>query len=307
MVRDSLTPFIKSLRSQIWLRQLRLPFGICSLIFLIWLGLFLVDDSEVNQSERRRHLANYLEKIHKSSIRNRVDLSHPASPMPPRAISWSSPLRKQCTGLDRKLRAELISRDELLKTERKTIQINTSNFGKRHDWDIYGRRIDGSPSLIILHETSESLQSALYTFKDYHPKDEEQVSYHTMISLDGKVVDLVKPHLRAYGAGNSAFLGKWAVTNPRLTGSVNNFALHLSLETPWDGRHLGPSHSGYTQVQYDALALVLSGWMKRFEIPPENITTHQHVDLAGERSDPRSFSWPKLQSRLAALEHLCIP
>ena len=62
--------------------------------------------------------------------------------------------------------------------------------------------------------------------------DEDQASYHTLIGLDGQVVDTVDPFKRAYGAGNSAFLGEWALTNPRPLGSINNFALHVSLETP---------------------------------------------------------------------------
>ncbi len=95
------------------------------------------------------------------------------------------------------------------------------------------------------------------------------------------------------------------VTNAKLSGSVNNFALHLSLETPLDGEDDGPAHSGYTAAQYDALAVVLADWMDRFAIPPEHITTHRHVDLGLERADPRSFDWQKLQIRLAALGFLC--
>jgi len=30
------------------------------------------------------------------------------------------------------------------------------------------------------------------------------------------------------------------------------------------------------------------------------------VDLGGERGDPRSFDWSKLQDRLAALGDLCV-
>ena len=83
-----------------------------------------------------------------------------------------------------------------------------SNFGKRHDWDIYGRRIDGSPSLIILHETSESLQSALYTFKDYHPK----VKVETPVNLNTKQKDLLKDFSKSCNEKqhpeSSSFFGK---------------------------------------------------------------------------------------------------
>lgn len=41
--------------------------------------------------------------------------------------------------------------------------------------------------------------------------------------------------------------------------------------------------------------------MARYRIAPSQITTHRHVDLGGERSDPRSFDWQELRSRLSAL------
>ena len=305
MVPDYLATLIKSWKSQPRLKFLRLPLGACALSIIIGLGWYLVDDQVSNQDDDHESKGQSVKLIYEQDNTAKDNILTSASSKPPRAISWSSPLRKQCSGIDPNILLRLNLLQKKLINDRKDWPIHESNYGKRHHWDIYGRRLNTSPRLVILHETSGSLTSAYNTFKDNHPKDEWQVSYHTMISLDGKVADLVDPHLRAYGAGNSAFLGEWAVTNPRLTGSVNNFALHLSLETPWDGRHLGPSHSGYTQAQYDSLALVLSQWMNRFSIPAQNITTHQHVDLAGERSDPRSFSWKDLQIRLAALDHLC--
>jgi N-acetyl-anhydromuramyl-L-alanine amidase AmpD len=119
------------------------------------------------------------------------------------------------------------------------------------------------------------------------------------------VVVLLDPSERAFGAGNSAFRGEWAITNPKVRGSVNNFALHVSLETPADGEHTGLVHSGYNAAQYDALAALLAVWMERFPIPPARITTHRAVDLWGERADPRSFDWEALQVRLESLGLLC--
>ena len=40
------------------------------------------------------------------------------------------------------------------------------------------------------------------------------------------------------------------------------------------------------------------------DLPPAAITTHRHVDMGGERSDPRSFDWSALQRRLASLGDL---
>ncbi len=224
----------------------------------------------------------------------------------PRSQSWTSPLARQCTGIDQALRLRL---DKLKRTSdswRSTVPIHPTNYGQRFSKDANGAPLDSSPRVVVMHETVYSLTSAINTFQTPHPRDEDQVSYHTLVGLDGKVVDLVDPLKRAYGAGNSAFLGEWAVTNPRLMGSLNNFALHVSLETPESGENDASQHTGYTSRQYDALAIVLSDWINRFKLPPAAITTHRHVDLGGERSDPRSFNWASLQYRLAALGDLCV-
>jgi N-acetyl-anhydromuramyl-L-alanine amidase AmpD len=126
-----------------------------------------------------------------------------------------------------------------------------------------------------------------------------------LIGEDGRIIQALDPAKRAFGAGYSAFDGEWVITNPKVGGSINNFALHLSLETPLDGENNALGHSGYSQAQYDAMALVLAHWMRRYNISAENITTHRHVDLGGERADPRSFNWNELKERLIALGVLC--
>ena len=238
--------------------------------------------------------------------RQREDNLSASVPLPPKSRSWRSPLARQCSGVDRALRSRLNQLDARSGSWRTFVKIDPTNFGERYDKDAYGRLIDATPRVVVLHETVYSLSSALNTFMTPHPRDEDQVSYHTLVGQDGRVLDLVDPLSRAYGAGFSAFLGEWAITNKKLKGSINNFALHLSLETPPSGANANRSHVGYTSKQYDALALVLSGWIRSFNLPPAAITTHRHVDLGGERDDPRSFDWSKLQTRLAALGDLCV-
>ncbi len=240
--------------------------------------------------------------------RGRQRENNPSSsvPLPPKSRSWRSPLARQCSGVDRALRSRLNQLDARSSSWRVFVEIDPTNFGERYDKDAYGRVIDATPRVVVLHETVYSLSSALNTFMTPHPRDEDQVSYHTLVGQDGRVLDLVDPLSRAYGSGFSAFLGEWAITNRKLKGSINNFALHLSLETPPTGANANRSHVGYTSKQYDALALVLSGWIRSFNLPPAAITTHRHVDLNGERDDPRSFDWSKLQTRLAALGDLCV-
>lgn len=226
-------------------------------------------------------------------------------PAPPAHEPWVSRLRRSCGASDPDLAARLRSQLAALPSQATRVAIHPTNFGERFRRDAYGNPVDPKPQVVVLHETVYGINSAINTFTTAHPHDEDQVSYHALIGLDGQVVKLLDPSKRAFGAGNSAFNGRWVVTNPRVGGSVNNFALHVSLETPLDGENEGAAHSGYTRAQYDALAVLLADWMRRFRIPPQNITTHRAVDLGGERADPRSFDWAALQHRLEHLGLLC--
>ena len=169
-----------------------------------------------------------------------------------------------------------------------------SNYGDRYLADINGSPLNNQ-AIVVLHETSNSASSAINTFKTHHTDDSQQVSYHALITLDGTVVYLVPPDKRAYGAGNSVFEGVWGIetvqTNPNLPPSVNNFAYHVSLETPPDahGKYKYKTHSGYTDSQYKSLAWLIA----QSEIPDARITTHREVDRSGQRIDPRSFDFNK--------------
>lgn len=223
------------------------------------------------------------------------------SPKPPLALAWHSPLKQSCRKPDAAMERRLNRLLATLPARTITIPTDPSNYALRQHQDAYGNSLDPHPRVVVLHETVYGIGSAINTFVTHHSRDEDQVSYHTLIGLDGRVVKVLDPRFRAFGAGNSAFQGEWAITNPQVGGSINNFALHLSLETPLDGENEAAGHSGYTQAQYDAAAVVLARWMREFEIPWQRITTHRHVDLGGERADPRSFNWQALQSRLVAL------
>lgn len=166
---------------------------------------------------------------------------------------------------------------------------NPTNYGERYVFDLYGKSAYYDP-IIVLHETVGSASSAINFFLTRHPLEADQVSYHTLIKRNGEVVYLVPPDKRAFGAGNSVFegeLGKEAVkTHPDYPASVNNFAYHISLETPRDGNDNGSRHSGYTQAQYQSLAWIVA----KTGVPNNRITTHKIVDRSGQRQDPRSFN-----------------
>lgn len=168
-----------------------------------------------------------------------------------------------------------------------------SNYGERITVDANGNPTTND-NIVVLHETVGSASSALNLFRTNHPNDNDQVSYHTLIGLDGTIYYVVPPEQRAFGAGNSSFktaTGEESVfTNPEFPSSVNNFAYHVSLETPPDGENNNVGHSGYTEAQYQSLAWLLA----RSSVPNSRITTHKDVDRSGSRADPRSFDFDRL-------------
>ena len=307
MVRDRLIRCLSGVWHRIQEhRALSITAAAAGSLALGLMGWVLLDQGGLSRAGVRPSLMELLDQVGGQRGRQREDNPSSSVPLPPKSRSWRSPLARQCSEVDTALRSRLNKLDARTSAWRAFVKIDSTNFGERYEKDAYGRLIDASPRVVVLHETVYSLSSALNTFMTPHPRDEDQVSYHTLVGQDGRVLDLVDPLNRAYGAGFSAFLGEWAITNKKLKGSVNNFALHLSLETPPSGENAYSSHAGYTTQQYDALALVLSGWIRSFNLPPAAITTHRHVDLGGERGDPRSFDWSKLQVRLAALGDLCV-
>lgn len=174
-----------------------------------------------------------------------------------------------------------------------------SNYGDRFWRDVKGNPALLSP-IVVLHETVGSANSAINLFLRYHPNDDDQVSYHTLIRQNGTVVYLVPPDKRAFGAGNSIFMGSNGLETVQTKGgyppSVNNFAYHISLETPADGNHNGTRHSGYSEAQYRSLAWLVA----QTNVEATRITTHKAVDRSRSRIDPRSFDTVKF-SRLLSL------
>ena len=175
----------------------------------------------------------------------------------------------------------------------KVVWVDPSNYGERYPKDIYGKPVKNQP-IVVLHETDASTSSVINFFQTPHHDEYVQASYHTLIQSDGTVVYLVPPEKRAFGAANSVFEGfkgsETIKTNPHLAPSVNNFAYHISLETPSEGyMNNNPTHRGYTDAQYYSLAWLIS----QLQVPDERITTHKLVDRSGQKIDPRSFDVSK--------------
>ncbi len=179
------------------------------------------------------------------------------------------------------------------------IPADPTNYGTRYLTDVYGNPAT-YPLIVVIHETVGSASSAINLFRTPHPRDADQVSYHSLIRRDGSIVHLVHPQMRAFGAGNSVFVGPNGAeavrTNAAFPPSVNNFAYHTSLESPSDGRGNQRGHSGYTEAQYQSLAWLVA----RLPVPDDRITTHQAVDRSGTRRDPRSFDRDRFLTLLQA-------
>ncbi|MEH2286390.1 peptidoglycan recognition family protein [Nostoc sp.] len=177
--------------------------------------------------------------------------------------------------------------------------VDPSNYGERYVQDVNGVILHNQP-IIVLHETGYSASSAVNFFQVAHTDESVQASYHALVKLDGTVVYLVPPEKRAFGAANSVFESSEGVetvqTNPNLPASVNNFAYHVSLETPPDSYDASSqqNHSGYTEAQYHSLSWLIA----QSQVPDHRITTHHLVDRSGKKVDPINFDGQKFLSLL---------
>jgi len=168
-----------------------------------------------------------------------------------------------------------------------------TNFGERQPRDVFGRRVPDRPRLIVLHETVLAAPATVAFFRTPHPRDDDQASYHLLVDRSGRRLRIVPDRQRAFGAGMAAFGDFTVRIRPTSPGSINNVALHLSLETPADGRGDGDGHSGYTPAQYVTSASQVLLWQARYGIPLSRLTTHAAVDRSRSRYDPRSFRWER--------------
>jgi N-acetyl-anhydromuramyl-L-alanine amidase AmpD len=171
-----------------------------------------------------------------------------------------------------------------------------TNFGVRQPRDAFGRSVPHAPQLIVLHETVISAPDTVKLFATPHPRDEDQASYHLLVDRTGQRLRIVPDAGRAFGAGMAAFGDFTVRIRPTSVGSLNNVALHLSLETPPDGRGDGDAHSGYTEAQYKSAAGQVLLWQAAYGIPNTRITTHEAVDRSRSRRDPRSFRWDRFDA-----------
>lgn len=114
-----------------------------------------------------------------------------------------------------------------------------------------------------------------------------KVSYHALVDRDGTIYVFVPTERRAWHAGVSSFDGR---------PNCNDYAIGLSFANRNDGRE------EYTAKQYQAGALLVAEWMRRYPaITLDRITTHAAVS-PGRKTDPGPrFDFAAFK-RLIALE-----
>lgn len=205
---------------------------------------------------------------------------------------WPDVQKLGSSGIEPLSDNDLVACRKLLRLEEeKFAPAHPDNFGGRDARDILGRQIPNKPSLIVLHETVISAPATIDLLQTPHPDDNDQASYHMLVSQKGDLIRIVPDVSRAYGSGYSRF-GDFTIHSKSPTNfSINNIALHISLETPADGRGDVSSHSGYADVQYNSLAKHVLLWQAKYGIPIFRLTTHASVDRSHSRYDPRTFRW----------------
>jgi AmpD protein len=110
-----------------------------------------------------------------------------------------------------------------------------------------------------------------------------RVSSHLLIRRDGRLIQYVPLHKRAWHAGDSIFAGR---------RNCNDYSIGVELE--------GADDCCFEDIQYQRLAQVTKALRKRYPaISKERIAGHSDI-APGRKSDPGPhFDWPRFFAALA--------
>jgi AmpD protein len=110
-----------------------------------------------------------------------------------------------------------------------------------------------------------------------------KVSAHCVIHRDGRIVQYVPFHLRAWHAGVSHYCGR---------KRCNDFAIGIELE--------GTDTTPYTKEQYQQLARLAAAAVKAYPaLTPQRIVGHQHIAPVRKTDPGPAFDWHYFRSLLA--------
>jgi N-acetyl-anhydromuramyl-L-alanine amidase AmpD len=144
------------------------------------------------------------------------------------------------------------------------------------------------PLLVVIHETLISAEDSI----KLHGDPEYFASYHSLVKKDGCIVYLTPGDCKAYAAAESTFTDSFG-EEQSIEGSVDDFAYHIALETPFDGLINGLDyHTGYTKEQYNSLAWLCAS-VGAF---PNRIVTHGEI-VTPKTDEPRCFNYDYFYER----------
>lgn len=139
------------------------------------------------------------------------------------------------------------------------------------------------PEVIILHHTAPfpSLAKVGYFFQDVNSR----VSSHFTVGKDGLIIQSVDEKDRAWHSGASAWLGK---------SNVNDYSLGIEILND------GDSKDPFTELQYNAVAKLVSYLMKKYDIPLSKVIGHRDIAIPlGRKIDPAdNFDWKLVKAKI---------
>lgn len=151
----------------------------------------------------------------------------------------------------------------------------------RHSPNYDFRPSDSRITCVVLHASGlGTLGTTINFFQDPN----SMVSTHFIVGKDGRVFQTVPVERRAWHAGISQLDGM---------SDVNNFSVGIELVNRNDGT------DPYSDLQYEAVALIIHQLRQSHEIPDGRIVSHAEIALpAGRKSDPEGFDFDKLRELL---------
>ena len=159
---------LKQRLTSAWSTLIRQPLVLVAVIsgsslMLLFLGWLAADQRDLSHAGSRPSLLELLDQVSKEKeIHRGGSIQYP--PGPPRARSWTSPLARQCSGIDPNVRSRLEALERNRSAWRKDLPIDPTNYGERHKRDAFGQALDVTPRLVVMHETVYSMTSAINTF-----------------------------------------------------------------------------------------------------------------------------------------------
>lgn len=131
---------------------------------------------------------------------------------------------------------------------------------------------------IVIHATANTtLEGVISWFNN--PR--AQVSAHYTIGKDGRIVQHVRDHDRAWHAGRSVWNG---------VPNVNNYGLGIELVNLNDGQ------DPYPEEQHQANVQLCTFLCRKYNVKPEDIMGHLDIAVPkGRKTDPRAYDLDQLR------------